>query len=145
MSGRHFFLTQKNPFPEALEGNLFAKEHRHFDRPLDATLRVQGTCCGMRSVFCKDMPAPSVTLNSFQGLYKFWLNVLQIPNQVQHDGSLLKWRFFVGKVFFFETKRIRSLRLSKGTGLQRGTGPSTGSGTVLWYKDLKQKRPLANQ
>ncbi|HBB14996.1 MAG TPA: hypothetical protein DCZ76_12090 [Treponema sp.] len=23
--GGHFFLTQKNPFPEAVEGNLFAK------------------------------------------------------------------------------------------------------------------------
>ena len=39
--GRRFFLTQKNPFPEALEGNMFAKICRYFDKPLDATLRVQ--------------------------------------------------------------------------------------------------------
>jgi len=26
----HFFLPQKNPFPEALEGNLFAKGYRFF-------------------------------------------------------------------------------------------------------------------
>jgi hypothetical protein len=35
------FFSAKNPFPEALEGNRFAKKHWHFDRSLDATLRVQ--------------------------------------------------------------------------------------------------------
>ena len=39
-------------------------------------------------------------------------------NQVQHDSSLL------GKHFFL-TQRIRSLRLSKGTCLQKNAGIST--------------------
>ena len=64
-----------------------------------------GVCwCGgtlwQTSMFCKDKPPPYVTLNLIQGLYKLWLNVLQIPNQVRDDASLLKWRFFVGEFFF---------------------------------------------
>ncbi|MBR0475392.1 MAG: hypothetical protein IJJ66_01080, partial [Treponema sp.] len=35
----------------------------------------------------------SVTLNLFQGLYKLWLNILQMLNQVQHDGCMEGWGF----------------------------------------------------
>jgi|GEM_PF-4823654 len=47
--GVKFFATTNNPHPEALEGSVFAKkvpalrqaQGPHFDRPLDAALRVQ--------------------------------------------------------------------------------------------------------
>ena len=74
--GRCFFCNKKNPSPEPVEGGLFAKRCRHFDRlsdrvaadefvckeasafesPLDAALRVQGPRCGARNVSCKGMP-----------------------------------------------------------------------------------------
>jgi len=38
-----FFLPQKNPFPEALEGNLFAKMCCHFDKLSDRVV-AQGEC-----------------------------------------------------------------------------------------------------
>jgi len=50
LGGVKFFDNTNNPHPEALEGSLCAKEATAlrqaqgpcFDRPLDATLRVQG-------------------------------------------------------------------------------------------------------
>ena len=62
--GKHFFLTQKNPFPELVEGNLFAKEHRHFDR-LSDRVAAQVVCLAKmcrslrlsKGAVCKEMPA----------------------------------------------------------------------------------------
>ena len=108
--------------------SLFAKKHR----PSRAHLTLR---CGCRDrvavhVVCLATVChpTSVTLSLTQGLYKFWLNVLQIPNQVRDDGldGGSRW----GGVFF-ATKRIRPLGQSKGACMQRSVGPSTGSGTTL--------------
>jgi len=65
----------------------------------------------------------------FQGLYKLRLNVLQIPNQVRDDGSLLKWRFFVGKALFPGTKNPFP-ELVEGNLVAKKYGPSTGRLTL---------------
>ena len=115
-----FFCNKQNPFPEPVEGNMFAKGYRFF--------------VGVKFFFATTKkPPPSVTLNSFQGLCKLWLYVLQIPNQVRDDGSLLKWRFCVGKAFFSKTKNPLPEAL-EGSSLQRNGSASMGAVTALWYK-----------
>ncbi len=110
--GMHFFLTQRIRSLSQSKGTCL---QRYVGTSTTLSDRVGGTS----NASCKDKPAPPVTLNSIQGLYKFCLNVLQIPNQVQHDGSLSGRHFFL-------TQENRSLRLSKGTVCKRDDGPSTG-------------------
>ena len=55
-------------------------------------LAVVGACL-QRDIGPSRATATIVTLNLFQGLYKLWLNILQMLNQVQHDGCMEGWGF----------------------------------------------------
>ena len=107
-----FFLTQRIRSLSQSKGTCL---QRYVGISTTHSDRVGGTS----NASCKDKPAPPVTQNSFQGLYKFWLNVLQIPNQVRDDDCMA---VLVGVKFFLLTQRIRPLSLSKGACLQIRSG-----------------------
>ena len=113
--GRCFFATNRIRSLSLSKGTCL---QRYVGTSTTLSDRVGGTS----NASCKDKPPPSVTLNLIQGLYKPWLNVLQIPNQVRDDG--LDGGSSLGRRFF-ATNRIRSLSQSKGTCLQRYVGTST--------------------
>ena len=92
--GKHFFLKQKIRSLRLSKGAVCKRD--------------DGLSTGIES---------SVTLNSFQGLYKFWLYVLQIPNQVRDDAFFAKMNPFP--------------ELVEGSLFAKKYGPSRASGTVL--------------
>ena len=73
------FFAKMNPFPEALEGNLFAKEHRHFES-LSDRVAVQVVCLAKmcrslrlsKGAFCKRDGGPSRASGTGMLCYGMW-------------------------------------------------------------------------
>ena len=65
---RGVFLQQKNPPPELIEGSMYAKKWRPFDRPLDAALRGRDRVAVHGMYLAKVCHPTSVTLNLLHGL-----------------------------------------------------------------------------